>query len=303
MARWGAGDMPDLSGKRAVVTGATHGIGFEIAAAFAAAGAAVVLTGRNPANGAASVAALRERHPRADAVFALADQADLGSIAAFAEREVTSGAPLDFLVNNAGVMGLPQRQLTEQGFEMHFGVNHLGHFALTALLLPALLRASTPRVTTVSSLTHRRARLDFDDLQAERGYASGIAYAQSKLANLMFALELARRITRGGSKLASNAAHPGFARTHLFALPSLGSVRLAATLFAQPAARGAVPVLFAATSFVAHNSGYYGPDGWGEIHGGPQPARIASQARDEAAAGRLWEVSERLTGITFPPLI
>ncbi len=303
MPGWTLASLPDLSGKRAIVTGATGGIGFETAAALAGAGAEVVLTGRDPAKGGRALAAIGRRHPAARLTFALADQADLGSLARFAAGVVAAGMPLDLLVNNAGVMGLWPRRTTADGFEMQFGTNHLGHFALTAQLVPALLRAASPRIVTVASLTHRNGRLDFDDLQGERSYDPLGAYAQAKLANLVFALSLARRCAAEDSRIASIAAHPGFARTGLFT----GSLKarlalLVAPFFAQSAAAGALPSLYAATAPEARNGGYYGPNRLGETRGRPASARIARQARDETTAERLWEASERLTGVRFPPL-
>jgi len=295
--------IPDLTGKRAVVTGATSGIGFETAAALAGAGAEVVLTGRDPTRGSRALAAIGRRHPAARLSFALADQADLGSLARFAAGAVATETPLDLLVNNAGVMGLWPRRTTADGFEMQFGTNHLGHFALTAQLVPALLRAPSPRVVTVASLTHRNGRLDFDDLHGERHYDPLGAYAQAKLANLVFALSLARRCAAEGSRISSIAAHPGFARTGLFT----GSLQtrlawLVAPFLAQSAAAGARPSLYAATAPEARNGGYYGPNHLGEMRGRPAAARVAPQARDEATAERLWQESERLTGVRFPKL-
>ncbi len=302
MAGWSAADIPDLAGKRAVVTGATSGIGLETAAALAGAGADVVLTGRDEAKGRAAGDAVRRRHPAARVRFAMADQASLDSLARFAAGLVEAAEPLDILVNNAGVMGLPRRQVTANGFERQFGTNHLGHFALTAQLIPLLLRAPAPRVVTVASVAHRRGQLRFDDLQGERHYDPFGAYAQAKLANLVFALELARRCKAAGFRIASIAAHPGFSRTNIFS----GSLRgrlalLAAPLIGQSAAAGAQPILYAATAPAAANGGYYGPDRLGEMRGAPAPARIASRARDAATADRLWRESERLTQLQFPP--
>jgi NAD(P)-dependent dehydrogenase (short-subunit alcohol dehydrogenase family) len=304
MPDWAFAAIPDLTGKRAIVTGATSGIGLETAAGLAGAGAEVVLTGRDAGKGSRAVAEIHRRHPAARLSFALADQASLHSLAAFAAEMVASGRPLDLLVNNAGVMGLVPRQVTADGFEMQFGTNHLGHFALTAHLVPALLRAPAPRVVTVASMAHRRGWLDFDDLQHERHYHPLRAYSQAKLANLVFALELARRCAAEGSRIASIAAHPGFARTGLFK----GSLRvrlamLAAPFFAQSATAGALPSLYAATAPEARNGGYYGPDGIGETQGNPAPAKISARGRDAATAERLWRESERLTGIRFPPLV
>jgi NAD(P)-dependent dehydrogenase (short-subunit alcohol dehydrogenase family) len=210
---------------------------------------------------------------------------------------------LDLLINNAGVMALPRRQTTADGFEMQFGTNHLGHFALTARLMPLLRQASAPRVVSVSSLAHRTGSIDFSDLQGERIYSPWKAYGQSKLACLMFALELQRRSEAAGWKVTSIAAHPGFARTSLFSSGPGGLLSLAtdvaAPFFGHSAADGARPILFAATSPEAKAGGYYGPGGFGELRGSPARALIMPQARDAAAAARLWDVSAKLTGISF----
>ncbi len=302
-ARRTVADIPGLTGKRAIVTGATSGIGLEAAAALAGAGAEVLLTGRNPGRGERALDEIRRRHPAARIGFALADQAELASIAAFAAAQLETGAPLDILLNNAGVMGFPQRRTTADGFEMQFGTNHLGHFALTAQLLPVLLRAGAPRVVTVASLAHRRAALKLDNLQSERRYSPYGTYAQSKLANLVFALELARRCAEAGSRLASIAAHPGFTRTNLFSVsPIVGFGNLLAALVGQPARMGALPLLYAATSPEARNGGYYGPTGPGEMTGSPGPAWIAPIAADTGLADALWRELERVTRVVFPKL-
>jgi NAD(P)-dependent dehydrogenase (short-subunit alcohol dehydrogenase family) len=200
-------------------------------------------------------------------------------------------------------MALPRRQTTADGFEMQFGTNYLGHFALTARLLPLLRRASEPSVVNVSSLAHRTGFIDFNDLQGARVYSPWKAYGQSKLAALMFALELQRRSDAKGWNLTSNAAHPGFARTGLFASGPGGLVSLAtdfvAPLFGHSAADGARPILFAATNPEARPGAYYGPGGIGELRGAPAPALMMPQARDAATAARLWDVSEKLTGASF----
>jgi NAD(P)-dependent dehydrogenase (short-subunit alcohol dehydrogenase family) len=210
---------------------------------------------------------------------------------------------LDLLINNAGVMALPRRQTTADGFEMQFGTNYLGHFVLTARLMPLLRRTSGPRVVNVSSLAHRAAFIDFDDLQGTRVYSPWKAYGQSKLAMPMFALELQRRSDATGWNLTSNAAHPGFARTGLFASGPGGLLSLAsdfaAPFFGQSATDGARPVLFAAPSLKAMKGAYYGPGGIGELRGAPAPALIMPQARDAATAARLWDVSEKLAETSF----
>jgi NAD(P)-dependent dehydrogenase (short-subunit alcohol dehydrogenase family) len=296
------GGIPSQLGKTAVVTGATGGLGYEAALALARAGADVILTGRDDRKGHAAVEKIGREVAGATVSFESLDLASLASIADFAKR-ISARQSLDLLINNAGVMALPRRQVTADGFEMQFGTNHLGHFALTARLLPLLRRIDGSRVISVSSLAHRTGLIDFDDLQGERLYSPWKAYGQSKLACLMFALELQRRSDAAGWKLISNAAHPGFARTNLFASGPGGLVTLAtefaAPFFAHSAADGARPILFAATSPEAGQGGYYGPGGLGEMRGAPARALIMPHARNSAAAARLWTVSEKLTGISF----
>src|SRR6201999_3343202 len=251
MAAAAQSDIPSQLGRSAVVTGATGGLGYETALALARAGAEVVLTGRDDRKGQAAIEKVEREALGARVSYARLDLASLASIADFAER-MQSRPSLDMLINNAGVMALPRRQTTADGFEMQFGTNYLGHFALTARLMPLLRRASGPRVVNVSSLAHRTGFIDFDDLQGVRIYSPWKAYGQSKLATLMFALELQRRSDAAGWNLISNAAHPGFARTNLFAGGPGGLVSLAsgfaAPLFGHSAADGARPTLFAATS-------------------------------------------------------
>jgi NAD(P)-dependent dehydrogenase (short-subunit alcohol dehydrogenase family) len=296
------GEIPSQLGKSAIVTGATGGLGYEAALALAKAGAEVILTGRDDRKGQAAIEKIGREVLGARIDYERLDLASLASIADFAER-MQARPSLDLLINNAGVMALPRRQTTADGFEMQLGTNHLGHFALTARLTPLLRRASAPRVVSVSSLAHRTGRIDFGDLQGERYYSPWKAYGQSKLACLMFALELQRRSDAAGWNLTSIAAHPGFARTNLFAGGPGGLVSLAtdlaAPLFGHSAEDGARPILFAATNPQAKPGGYYGPGGIGELRGAPASALIMPQARDTAAAARLWDVSGKLTGTSF----
>jgi len=243
--------------------------------------------------------------PRASVRFEKLDLADLGSVAAFAGRMLAADRAIDILVNNAGVMAPPQRQSTVDGFDLQFGTNYLGHFAMTARLLP-LLRGHGARVVQVSSGAHRMGgAIHFDDLQWERSYKPWAAYAQSKLAMLMFALELQRRSDANGWGIRSNAAHPGFARTELIASgPGINSAMSKLSGFvgkflSQSAAEGALPTLFAATSPDAKPAGYYGPDGFREMKGATGPAVIGKNARDLSVARQLWEVSERLTAVKW----
>src|SRR6266404_1467005 len=295
-------EIPSQLGKTVVVTGATGGLGYETALALAKAGAEVILTGRDDRKGQSAIEKISREVPDAKVKYESLDLASLASIADFAQR-MHSRKALDLLINNAGVMALPRRQSTADGFEMQFGTNYLGHFALTARLMPLLRRASGPRVVNVSSLAHRTGFIDFDDLQGARVYSPWKAYGQSKLAMLIFALELQRRSDAAGWNLTSNAAHPGFARTGLFASGPGGLLSLAtdfaAPFFGQSAADGARPILFAATSPRAKLGAYYGPGGIGELRGAPAPALIMPQARDVATAARLWDVSEKLACTSF----
>lgn len=306
MARWTVADIPDQTGRVAVVTGASSGLGTEVAQALAARGASVVLAVRDAARGQAARQLILSRHPHADLAVSVVDLADLASIRAFADREGRR-AKIDLLVNNAGLGMQPKRAVTPDGLERQFATNHLGAFALTGLLLPALLRAPAPRVVAVASIAHRSGSIDFDDLQGERRYAGGKAYNQSKLANLLFALELDRRARAARSRLLSVAAHPGVAATGFMAATDMGTIpvavgSLAVRLVGQDAAAGAEPLVYAAAMPDVAGGQYWGPDGFMEIRGKPAPARLAPQARDAGAAARLWRESERLTGVDFGAL-
>jgi NAD(P)-dependent dehydrogenase (short-subunit alcohol dehydrogenase family) len=300
MAGSAQAEIPSQLGRSAVVTGATGGLGYEIALALAKAGAEVILTGRDERKGRSAIETISPAGAKIS--YESLDLANLASIADFSQR-MLSRQSLDVLINNAGVMALPRRQTTADGFEMQFGTNYLGHFALTARLMPLLRRASGPRVVNVSSLAHRTAFIDFDDLQGARVCSPWKAYGQSKLAMLMFGLELQRRSDAAGWNLTSNVAHPGFARTGLFANGPGGLLSLAsdfaAPFFGQSATDGARPILFAATSPKARPGAYYGPSGIGELRGAPAPALIMPQASDAARAARLWNVSEKLTETSF----
>ena len=306
MNPWSIADIPPQNGKLAVVTGATGGLGYETALALARAGAEVLVTGRNAEKGRTAIEGIKRAVPSAKVRFAMLDLASLASIRAFAASMLANGRPLDLLINNAGVMDLPTRRLTEDGFELQFGTNHLSHFALTGLLLPLLRKAQTPRVVNVSSLAHRGGKIDFNNLQAERKYNSWAAYQQSKLANLLFTFELQRRSDAYGWGLMSNAAHPGYARTDLIpngpgtgGLKGIG-MKVLGSFLSHSAAAGALPTLFAATSPDAAPNGYYGPNGFYELKGPVAPAKVMPQANDEAVARKLWEVSEQLTGVKWP---
>lgn len=299
-------DIPDLSGKLAVVTGATGGLGLETALALAGASAEVALIGRNPTKGRDAAALIRDRHPQANVWFDQVDLASLTSVKDFADDMLAEGRPIDILVNNAGVMALPTRQLTVDGFEVQFGTNYLSHFALTARLLP-LLSAGRARVVQLASIAHKGGRIRLDDLNYETGYKPWPVYQQSKLAMLMFAIALQRRSDANGWGLTSVAAHPGYAHTDLISNgPGTGAgaiyrwgVSLFERIAGHSAAEGALPTLMAATSADVTPGDYYGPQGWQDLKGPPGPAVIRSQALDAEVADALWAASERLTGIRF----
>ena len=306
---WTLNDAPALDDKVAIVTGATGGLGYETALGLARRGAATILAGRNPDKGAQAVARIQREAPGAKACFEHLDLASLASVARLAAAVVAAQrGVIDILVNNAGVMGFPTRQLTQDDFERQIGVNYLGHFALTARLKDALCAApGGGRVVNVASLAHRRAALNLDDLQSERSYSPMRAYGQSKLAMLIFALELQRRAEQNGWTLRSLAAHPGWARTDIIGngIGDGGSslkawlITRAFGLVAQSARDGALPSLYAAMAPEAEGGAYYGPSGPGETRGAPGLAKIFPQAKDSAAASRLWALSEKLTGVGF----
>ncbi|MEQ1438927.1 oxidoreductase [Fontimonas sp. SYSU GA230001] len=308
MTRWTERDIPDLSGKTALVTGANSGLGLATAQALAAHGARVVLACRGQAKADAAIAQIRARTPEARLEYLELDLSDLGSVRRAADQFRAGHPRLDILVNNAGVMGLPLLR-TGDGFELLFGTNHLGHFALGGLLLDRLRAAPGARIVSVASLAHWTGRMPLDDLNWERRrYSKAGAYAQSKLANLMFALELQRRVDRAGLDIKSIAAHPGYAATNIFfggeaaqasLLRSLWTraAKLGAAVFAQPAELGALPSLYAATAPDASGGEYYGPDGPFEARGHPKRAYVSPYARNPRLAAGLWAASERLTGV------
>jgi NAD(P)-dependent dehydrogenase (short-subunit alcohol dehydrogenase family) len=316
-----AQQIPSQTGKLALVTGANSGIGYQTALELARHGAHVLLGCRNTAKGNAALqrleneVRLRREVPGSssaelgyNAELVELDMASLASIRAFAAAFAARGVPLDLLINNAGVMALPHRELTADGFERQFGTNHLGHFALTGLLIPQLLAAPAPRVVTVASLAHRNGRIDFDNLQSERNYVPWTAYANSKLANILFANEFDRRARAAHSKLISIPVHPGISRTSIFAngpgdksLKAI-AVKLLAPVLMQSDEAGALPTLYAATSPDAHGGEYIGPDGFMELKGSPTVVKPRPNALDQAVAQRLWTVSEQLTGVNYPQL-
>ena len=306
--KWNAGQIPHQGGKTALVTGANSGIGYQAALELARHGAHVLLGCRNAAKGLAALERIHRESPGASVAVVELDMASLASVRRFAAEFALDGRALDLLINNAGVMALPKRELTQDGFERQFGTNHLGHFALTGLLIPSLLRASAPRVVTVSSLAHRNGKIEFDNLQSERKYVPWDAYNASKLANLLFALELERRARKAASRLVSIPVHPGISRTNIFDngpgsndLKAI-AVKILAPVLTQADDMGALPTLYAATSPQARGGEYIGPDGFKGFKGYPTVETPRPQALDESVAKRLWTVSEELTGVVYPPL-
>ncbi|EJO90795.1 SDR family NAD(P)-dependent oxidoreductase [Mycobacterium colombiense] len=301
---WSEGDVPDQSGRVVVVTGANTGIGYETAAVLAYRGAHVVLAVRNLEKGNAALARIVAASPRADVTLQQLDLTSLDAIRSAADALRAAYPRIDLLINNAGVMWTP-KQVTADGFELQFGTNHLGHFALTGLLLDNLLSVRDSRVVTVSSLGHRlRAAIHFDDLQWEHGYDRIAAYGQSKLANLLFTYELQRRLAANAdARTIAVAAHPGGSNTELARnLPGVFrplKAVLGPVLFQSPA-MGALPTLRAATDPAVQGGQYYGPAGFLEQRGRPKLVESSAQSHDEESQRRLWAVSEELTGVSFP---
>ena len=309
--KWKAADIPSLKGQRVLITGANSGIGYHAALKLARKGAHVMLACRDQQRGKAALDRLHADSDGIDTELVLLDLASLASVREFAAQELAQHRPLHLLINNAGVMTPPKRLETADGFELQFGTNVLGHFALTALLMPALqLAAETPgnrpRIVTIASIAHKRGQLNFDDLQSNRSYSPMKAYQQSKLGDLMFAFELDRRLRAASSPIISIAAHPGVANTNLFQKGNYSAIERtmrnvvghAIGLVLNTDSEGALPTLYAATAPDAKSGDYYGPQGFQEMRGEVVgPAHVAPQAQDAAAAGRLWQVCEDLTGI------
>ena len=305
---WTAEQIPSQTGRTALITGANSGIGYQAAVELARHGAHVLLGCRNAAKGADALQRLLAEVPGAQAEVVELDMASLASIRSFVGAFATRGGALDLLINNAGVMALPQRELTVDGFERQFGTNHLGHFALTGLLMPQLLAAPAPRVVTVASSAHRNGKMEFDNLQSERKYSPWGAYSASKLANILFARELEKRARAVGSKLVSIPVHPGISMTNIVhngpGAKGLKMVvlKVVGPLLMQPDTMGALPTLYGATSPTAVGGEYIGPDGFMEFKGAPVVVQPKPQALDEGVAAKLWDVSEQLTGVVCPPL-
>jgi NAD(P)-dependent dehydrogenase (short-subunit alcohol dehydrogenase family) len=306
---WTEADVPDQTGRVALITGANSGIGFEAARVLAEHGAQVVLACRTRSKADDAVGAIATTAPGADVSVLELDLADLDQVTVAAASFAAGHDRLDLLINNAGLMAIPE-QRTVQGYEMQFGVNHLAHFALTGRLLDRLLATPGSRVVSISSQGHRPGRIAFDDLRFERGYGPWKAYFQSKLANLLFIAELQRRLTAVDAATLALAAHPGGSRTNLGHENPGGIVNTVAMagrpiierVFLQSAAMGALPTLRAATDPDVVGGEYFGPDGLGEQRGHPRVVGRSKRAQDEMAARRLWEVSEELTGVRYPAL-
>jgi NAD(P)-dependent dehydrogenase (short-subunit alcohol dehydrogenase family) len=295
---WGRSDIPSQVGRVFLVTGGTSGIGYESSKALAAAGAQVVIAARSPERGEEALASIRQEVPDARLRFERLDLADIASVRALGARLIAALPRLDGLINNAGLMEPPERLTSADGYEMQFAVNYLGHFVLTAELLPLLRESEAPRVVTLSSIAARRGSINFEDLQFVRAYDAAAAYSQSKLACLMFALELQRRSEAAGWGIRSIGSHPGLSRTNLQA--ERGLVRRSLRVLFQPAAQGALPTLYAATAADAAGGAYYGPTGFMEARGSLGLAEVPAAASDRGATARLWAISETLSGTRFP---
>ncbi len=308
---WCQAHLPELHGRRILVTGAASGLGLETATGLASRGATVLLADRNVEGGKAAVAQIRARSPAACVEWLPLDLADLGAVRHCAAALLAEGLPLDGLVNNAGILPPLQRRTTREGFELKFGINVLGHYALTGLLLPLLKQSAAARVVWVTSLVHQRAEIDFADLHGTRRYEPQRAYNQAKLACLMLALELDARARRAGLRLQGIAAHPGVARTPL-GESRKGQARqglhdhltdaafwIAMRFFSQSQGQGALSILHAIAAEQAVGGGFYGPDGWAEMRGAPTVVQPSRPALDPQLRQKLWLACEQLTGIAY----
>lgn len=304
--KWTAADIPDLKGKIALVTGANSGLGYYTCLELARKGAHVVMAARNREKGFAAMDRIIAEVPKADLQFMKLDLSNLELIKHFEDAFTEEYEKLDILINNAGVMAIPLRR-TVQGFEMQFGTNHLGHFALTGRMINFIEKTPGARIVNVSSLMHKFGKINFDDLNWEKSYSKWAAYSQSKLANLLFTLELDRRLRKSGMQTQVMASHPGYAATNLQirggemegSKANVFFNKLANKLIAQPASMGALPSLYAATSSHAVSGKYYGPSGMGAVRGNPVEEKVNPKFTDSVVAKKLWEASEQLTGIKF----
>lgn len=304
MKNWTTADIPPGKDQLAVITGSTEGVGFEDALALSSAGWNVIIMGRNAQKGAQAISKIHQVTPKAKVSFEKIDLANLSSIKDFAARMLAKGDAINLLINNAGIMTPPKRLQTADGFEIQFGTNHIGHFALTAQLLPLLRKSPDARVITVSSVANRDGQINFADLQSTSSYVPAKAYSQSKLANLMFAFELQRQSDKHGWGITSIAAHPGISRTNLlltgagrWSVP--GMFRTFLPFLFQPPAQGALPTLYAAVSPEAKGGLYYGPNKMSETRGYPAMAKIPEQAKDVDVSSKLWELSKKLANVEF----
>lgn len=303
---WTAENIPDLSGKTFIVTGANSGLGLETSRVLASKGARVIMTARNLKKGQAALESIKKSYPEADLELKSLDLADLSSVRSFAADILAEEEQIDGLINNAGVMMIPRME-TKDGFEMQFGTNHLGHFALTGLLINRLLENPTARIVNVSSLMHTRGEMNFDDLMGQENYDETAAYGQSKLANLLFTYELQRRLEAAGKDLLAVAVHPGYTDTNLQAVgPELSGSKfrafimsIANRLFAQDVEIGALPTLYAATAADVNPCDYIGPGGFNEMRGYPKKVSSNAASHNLQDAKKLWEISEELTGVTY----
>jgi NAD(P)-dependent dehydrogenase (short-subunit alcohol dehydrogenase family) len=307
MTHWTAAQIPPQHGKLAYVTGANSGIGFHTTLELARKGATVIMACRDLAKAEAARKRILNEISAAQLEIAQLDLASLASVRAAAQSFLATNRRLDILINNAGIMALPERRVSPDGFELQLATNHFGHFALTGLLLPSILAAPAARIVTVSSIAHRGATMDFTNLNWEHGYKPWPAYRRTKLANLLFGFELHRRLTRAQSPASSVIVHPGVSSTNLFAAgPGSGGglvakiIPLFIALVGQSDAQGALPTLYAATSPDAQAGRFYGPDGFRQMRGYPVEVRAEQQAYDEPLAAQLWRVSEQSTGVHYP---
>lgn len=298
---WAAASIPSQSGRRVLITGANSGIGFEAAKALATKGAEVILAVRNPQRGEAAKQAILTHSPQAFVQVMSLDLSSQARVRAFADEVTKRYDYLDLLINNAGVMAPPYTR-TEDGFELQFGTNHLGHFALTGLVLPMLQTVPGSRVVIVSSLAHTGGSISFDNLDGSKGYRRWSFYSQSKLANLLFMRELERRLRSAGAETIATACHPGFASTQLVKNGMGALTSWLSKPFGQSAAMGALPTLFAATDARIHGGEYIGPTGWRGMRGAPGTSPSTSTSKDMVLAEKLWKVSEELTGVTYASL-
>jgi NAD(P)-dependent dehydrogenase (short-subunit alcohol dehydrogenase family) len=294
---WTANDIPDQTGKIVIVTGANSGLGYEATRALAKRGAHVIMACRSADKAEDAARQIRSETPAADLAIMALDLASLDSVRRFAQDVMQQVKTLNLLINNAGVMALSRRLETADGFEMQIGTNHLGHFALTGLLMPLIACTPDARGVSVSSGAHRMGRINFDDLQCQKSYGRWPAYGQSKLANLLFTYELQRRFAAAGTDAIAVAAHPGYANTHLQRHSGFFSVTN--HVFAQSQEMGALPVLYAATVPTVKGGEYYGPGSWFGMRGYPERAQSSGRSHDPATAARLWSVSEELTGVHY----